>query len=304
VLVEAEIAGRRYAIGEFVCGLAQPPPLSDEERRAIASRPMAHNALRFHMSCNVCGSEFDCFTQLNPADPRPARLAEQAVPLDQAPQTWSCKCGASVIDLSSLKLGLHDLFRHSRPVANDPVMQFTPLYESGRIQAIVAEYERIIERAVDEEVMQKFLEAHPLFWGFLSPMKILHKPPVLTKKKADFGVLSTQRVLYLVEIEKPTTRLTNQDGSISAEIQKGANQIRDWQLVVGDHRLALLSELGLKDSDVHEIRYILIGGTAKRTSGEGLTKLRRLPLAPNTEFHCFDELGFFLNTLAGELGRI
>jgi len=183
-------------------------------------------------------------------------------------------------------------------------MQFIPLYEAGRIQDIIGNYEQLIETTTDEEPVQKFLEEHPVFWAFLSPVKILHKPSVLTKKKADFGILTTHKILHLVEIEKPNTRLTNQDGSISAEIQRGADQIRDWQLVVGDHRLALLSELGLKESEVQEIRYLLIGGLARRTPATGLTKLRRSPLAPATDFCCFDELASFLNTFAGELRRL
>jgi hypothetical protein len=127
---------------------------------------------------------------------------------------------------------------------------------------------------------------------------------VLTKKKADFGILTSQKVFYLIEIEKPKTRLTSHDGSISSEIQKGANQIRDWKLVVDNHRLALLSELDLKENQVHEIRYLLIGGLARRTNAAGLTKLRRNPFAPNTDFYCFDELGSFLHTFAADLRRL
>jgi hypothetical protein len=72
-------------------------------------------------------------------------------------------------------------------------MQFTPLYEAGRIQDIIAEFEQLIETTTDEEPVQKYLEEHPVLWAFLSPAKILHKPPVLTKKKADFGILTSQQ---------------------------------------------------------------------------------------------------------------
>jgi len=305
VLVEVEVKGNRYHLGEFVCGFAPPPPLTEEERRAIASRPGARKAIMVHLCCKVCGCEASYFSQLNPYEGRPKNVPPKAVTLSNAPEIWSCTCGEQSVDLIYLKQGFHDLFRRTQPhSSDDPIMQFSPLYEAGRIQDINGEYEQLIEATTDEESVQKYLEEHPVFWSFLSPTKILHKPAVLTKKKADFGIVSTQKVLYLVEIEKPTTRLTNQDGSISAEIQKGANQIRDWQMVVGNHRLALLSELDLKESDVHEIRYLLIGGLARRTNAEGLTKLRRSPLAPNTDFYCFDELGSFLHTLAGELRRL
>ena len=112
------------------------------------------------------------------------------------------------------------------------------------------------------------------------------------------------KILYLVEIEKPKTRLANQDGSISADIQRGANQIKDWHTVVTDHRLALLSQLGLKEGEVQEIRYLLIGGLARNSNALGLTKLRQSPLALKTDFYCFDELSSFLRTLAAELPRL
>lgn len=305
VFVDIEIDGKRYRRGEFICGFVPPAPLTDEERRAIASRPGAAKSVVFHIACKLCQSEADYYCQLNPLDERPIEVPKTAIPLNEAPSSWLCSCGQSTVELTYLKQGLHDVFRYAQTKSSeDSFMHFTPLYQAGRIQDIIAEYEQLIENTSDEEPVQKFFEAHSVCWAFLSPARIMHKPAVLTKKKADFGILTTQKILYLVELEKPSTRLTNQDGAISAEIQRGANQIRDWQLVVSDHRLALLSELGLKDNEVQEIRYILIGGLARRTSAKGLTKLRRSPFAPSTDFYCFDELGSFLHTLAGELRRL
>ncbi len=305
VLVEFEMSGKRYQRGTIHCGFAPPPPLTSEERRALASRPDAIKVIVSQLHCSSCKSEINFYDQLNPGSPRPQNLPSTAMSIHEAPQQWACGCGKLSIDLTYLKQGLHDLFRRTMPHANDDIVtKFTPLYEAGRIQNVVADFEQLIETDEDEETIQKYLEDYPVFWSFLSPVRILHKPPVLTKKKADFGIVSTQKVLYLIEIEKPSTKLTNQDGSISAEIQKGANQIRDWQLVVGDHRLALLSELNLKDLDIQEIRYVLIGGLARRTSLDGLRKLRRTPFANNTDFYCYDELGSFLRTLAVALQQL
>lgn len=100
-----------------------------------------------------------------------------------------------------------------------------------------------------------------MLWAFLLPKKILHEPSVLTKKKADFRILSTQGIFYLIEIEKPQTQLIKRDGGFHAELQKGIDQVRDWSIVVGDHRNALLSELGLSQGVVREIRYILVAGS-------------------------------------------
>jgi hypothetical protein len=295
VLVEVEVEGVRYCRGRFACVFVPPPPLSNEERRAIASRPGAAKIAMLRMKCNGCGSETGYYTQLNPLDPYPADLSP-AIRIEDAPSRWSCMCGYNFADLTYLKQGLHDVLRRDKPEPPD-VMQYVPLYEEGRIQDIIGAYEQLIETATDEEVVQKFLEEHAVFWAFLSPDRILHKPAVLTKKKADFGILTKQGILYLVELEKPTTRLINHDGAISAEIQRGANQIRDWELVVGDHRLALLAELGLKENQVHDIRYLLIGGLARHASVTGLTKLRRAPFGRSTDFYCFDELASSLRTI-------
>jgi hypothetical protein len=301
IYVDVEMAESRYRLGEFICGFVPPPPLGEEERRAIASRPGAMKAIVYHLGCKNCGDEIELYVQLNPHDP-PQNIKPTAVPLETALSPWNCKCGQSAVDLTFLKLGLHDLFRRANPrMTGESVIHYTSLYESGRVEALLAEFEKLIESATEEEPVQKFLEENPVFWAFLSPVKILHKPAVLTKKKADFGILTAHKILYLVEIEKPTTRLVNKDDSISGEILRGANQIRDWEVVVDDHRLALLSELNLKESEVQEVRYLLIGGMARRTKSDGLIKLRRSPLASKTQFYCFDELGSFLHIVAGEL---
>lgn len=305
VLVDVVMNGKSYRRGEFRCGFVAPPPLTDEERRAIMSRPGASQAVVFRIKCTVCEVESYFYSQLDPLAARPNSFPQNALAVTEAPDSWKCKCGQTSTELTYMKLGLHDFFRYHRPISSEnSFVHFTSLYEAGRIQDLIAEYEQLIENASDEEPVQKFLEEHSLFWGFLSPVKILHKPAILTKKRADFGVLTAQKILYLIELEKPSTKLTNKDGAISGEIQRGANQIRDWQLVVSNHRLSLLSELGVKETEVQEIRYLLIGGLARRASVEGLTKLRRSPLAPNSDFYCFDELASFLHTIAGELGHL
>lgn len=303
IAVEAEIEGTRYPLGTFLCAFVQPPPLSDEERRAIASRPNAARRVTLSLECQQCRTRADYYLDLSPLDPPRTVAPIGALSLADAPASWSCRCGAITMDLAYLKTGLHDAFRWGkRPsLATSSELRFLPLYEAGRVENILAEYERLIEIATDEETVQQYFERHPILWAFLSPVKILYKPPVLTKKRADFGIVSAQKILYLVELEKPRTRLVNRDGSISQEIQRGAEQIRDWQLIVGNDRRTFLSELGIKEEEVQEIHYLLVGGLARRTNIVGLTKLRRSPLAPNTAFYSFDELGLFLHSLATEL---
>ena len=65
------------------------------------------------------------------------------------------------------------------PVRNyltDPVMHFTPLYEAGRIQDIIAEFEQLIETVREEEPVQKYLEEHPVLWAFCRQQKSCTSP--------------------------------------------------------------------------------------------------------------------------------
>jgi hypothetical protein len=134
-------------------------------------------------------------------------------------------------------------------------------------------------------------------------MWIKPKPPILTKCNADFAILSRSKVLWLIEIEKPQTKLTKADGGIHSELQTGLNQIRDWRVAVQDHRAAFLHGLGLSSDEVDDVRYMLIAGCASRTNAIHLTTLRRNPLSP-AEFYCFDELASFLHATECSLQRL
>jgi hypothetical protein len=155
-----------------------------------------------------------------------------------------------------------------------------------------------------EEDVQQFLEVHPLLWSFLSPKRIIEKPPILSRKKADFAIVTSRKILYLVEIEKPQTAVWTKSGGMSSEVQKGIDQLKDWAVVVGDHRLALLSELGLSPTDIHDIRYLLVAGLLAGTSPDGIIRMKRNPVMTNSDFLFFDELGSMLFTLEDQLGGV
>jgi hypothetical protein len=108
-------------------------------------------------------------------------------------------------------------------------------------------------------------------------------------------------VLILVQIEKPQPKLVTKDGALRSEFQKGRKQIYDWSVVVSDHRVAFLNELGLKNEEVHDMRFLLVAGLARQTSSEALIILRRNPPGLNTQFLCFDELAGYLLLLGGHL---
>ena len=305
VSVDIEWGSQTYRLGRFTCEFVEPAPVSEPERRAIASRPNAASAILIKITCHKCGDEAWMYALLDPARYPAKELDKTAIYLHRAPDHWRCKCDKSETNLTFLKRGIHDLFRRTISEQSfDKTTSFRPLYEARELARIKADFQALINSTPREEDVQKFIEANPVIWAFLSPTKILHKPPVLTKKTADFGILTSQKVLYLVEIEKPQTKLVKAKGGVHHEVQKGFDQIRDWNVVVEDHRIALLNELDLKRDEVHDIRYMLVAGRARQVPNEELMKLRRDPARANILFFCFDEIAHFLLNLEGQLERL
>jgi hypothetical protein len=201
---------------------------------------------------------------------------------------------------------MHDLFRRveADPTTNGSELSFRRLYERGELRRLFVSYQNLIHSNPKEEDVQQFLEVHPLLWSFLSPKRIIEKPPILSRKKADFAIVTSRKILYLVEIEKPQTAVWTKSGGMSSEVQKGIDQLKDWAVVVGDHRLALLSELGLSPTDIHDIRYLLVAGLLAGTSPDGIIRMKRNPVMTNSDFLFFDELGSMLFTLEDQLGGV
>ena len=139
-------------------------------------------------------------------------------------------------------------------------------------------------------------DINPIFWNFLAPHRIWIKPPILTKYKADFAVLSRMRVLYFIEIEKPnTTLIKKSDGGIHSKLNTALTQVRSWRLEIEKRREAVLDALHLTQKDVHDIKFIVIAGMAIKTSTVELEILRKMKTDADFIF-CFDELASFLHS--------
>lgn len=309
VTVIVSVQGKQSLLGDIQCRVVQPPPLLEDERRALQSRPDAAGSYAFVLQCSRCQSGLRAYAMLDessalPADPVPMGIDRYR--LSDTPDQWRCKCGNIDVPLQSLRLGMHDLFRRveADPTTNGSELSFRRLYERGELRRLFVSYQNLIHSNPKEEDVQQFLEAHPLLWSFLSPKRIIEKPPILSRKKADFGIVTSRKILYLVEIEKPQTAVWTKSGGMSSEVQKGIDQIKDWAVVVGDHRLALLSELGLSPTDIHDIRYLLVAGLLADTSPDGIIRMKRNPVMTNSDFLFFDELGSMLFTLEDQLGAL
>lgn len=305
VKMSLDINDQEYHLGEIECLFNPPAPITKKERRAIKSKPDAIKGVKVAICCQECENKAEYYKLLDPSERTPEDF-EDSKPISKADSNWICGCQETAIPLHYLKQGLHAYFRGTKDSAKDTGLANVslPLYEANRIDSIIFEYQELINNDPPEEEVQKYLENNPLFWSFLSPNLILHKPDILTKYNADFGILSNKNIFYFVEIERPGINLVNQSGKISEEIQKGAGQIRDWDIVVSNNKQTVLSELEISQDLVHEIRYILIGGLVDKVSSEKIAKLRRNNFGPNTEFFGFDELTSFLKTLKTNLRRL
>jgi hypothetical protein len=293
--VIAKVNEKEVKIGSFECKFVPTPPISEQERMAIMSRPGAIQLIMYKMQCNKCHDK-TCFHLLLDEKGKLPDKFKESILIKTAPDEWKCKCGKTEIPLIYLKQGLHEMFRRTGTVDIQEKANIVPLYQRGAIASIISEYQKfLIEHASEEEAIQKFMENAPILWNFLAPRKIWKKPPILTKYNADFGILTRMNILYFIEIEKPATKLVKTGGGVHSELQVGLDQIRDWRIEVEKHREAVLDAIGLTQKGVHDIRYILIAGMAGNTPTTGLEKVRRMSREGDSIF-CFDELASFLHS--------
>lgn len=292
IRVKIRISGTEYFLGAFTCALLEPPPLSNEEIAAIKGRPGSIKALQFHVSCTGCHDQYSLWTALT--NEFRSHPPANATWLSDAPNEWTCRCRQTTLPLLYLKRGLHQLFRVASLDSLGALPNANRLYDRSAISEIRETYQQLIHAEPDEEVVQEFLEANPLIWGFLSPVKIWYKPAVSTKYKADFAVLSASRILHLIEIEKPSTSLARQKtGGVHSEFQRGLDQLAEWKEYLANFALAFYDSLPLRREDVHDVRYVYVAGLATKTKANELNKIRK-NLASDVAFYCFDELSSFL----------
>ena len=147
------------------------------------------------------------------------------------------------------------------------------------------------------------MEENEVIWNFLAPSRIFHKPRILGKYVADFGVLNLSKILYLIEIEKPSTKLQKKKGGVSAELQQGRDQLSNWKREIENERGAVLDGMGLSSADVDDIRLVLVAGMSTKMERGGIEAVRR-DSSVEDHFFCFDDLGAFLLSTEASLKRI
>ena len=115
--------------------------------------------------------------------------------------------------------------------------------------------------------------------------------------------MNLSKILYLIEIEKPSTKLQKQKGGVSAELQQGRDQLSNWKREIENERGAVLDGMGLSSADVDDIRLVLVAGMSTKMERGGIEAVRR-DSSVEDHFFCFDDLGAFLLSTEASLKRI
>jgi Domain of unknown function (DUF4263) len=291
--------GSFETIGEFLAGLVEPPPLTSERIAAIKSDPRAMKAIRMFLSCSKCQDERKAYAGLE----RNANLeSEGFIWYTELPEQFRCRCGATLLDLTSLRRNMYAPLGNFAPIDPEPT-DYVPLYEAASLDNVRVEFMHLLDSHQREEVFQKFIEENPILLRQFPADKIQFKPPILTFYNADFAVLSPQRELILIEIETPDTRLLKKDGDQAAPLTHAIDQIQRCLHVMDEHRVAALTSMKIEAQMVGNIRGVVIAGRDRGNDKDHLRRLKGM-LSGRILFLTFDDLAASLAALVEQMRRL
>jgi hypothetical protein len=261
-------------------------PFTPEEITALKSNPLATKFVRMRLSCNSCGDTFKAYAGFE----RSVNSESQGFRwnLDITEREYICSCGKTRVDLGPIRTGLHGLLdRNVRPLT-DSTISSVRLYEQTTLEQFCRDLLKLADLDSREEDLQKFLEAHPIFFHIFLPTKLIFKPPILTKYFADFAVLNARNELLLIEIERPRLQLLKKDGGITADLGHAFHQARTWTQELNDHRAAALDAMGLELREVAKVKSVVVAGRVP--ADEKKRKMLRAVSTGDTELYTYDDL--------------
>ena len=236
--------GDKYEIiGEFQFALANPPPLTEARIAAIKSDPTSSKIVRMILGCKICSEMLYIYAALE----NNSKLEADGYKLyTTIPDEFTCTCGKTNFSLDIVRRNLHGVLGHSQQ--DNKIVSFTPLYEESSLENIRLSFVDLLNLNPKEEILQQFIQENPILLHQFPADEIFFKPPILTLFKADFGILTPKKELILIELEKTTTKLMKKDGGMHSELNHAFDQIREWQHVVAEHRIAVLESLKIDKS--------------------------------------------------------
>jgi hypothetical protein len=282
--------GSELEVGSFNVLQLDALPLDATRIAAIRSDPTAAKAVRIELGCRKCPSKVRAFASLDKK-----AEAEGFVWYRDISDNFDCDCGSTHIDVRSIKANLHGLLGHAISSGAPSSVTVSPLYEQSMLLEIRRLFVDLLERNPPEEEIQKFIQDNPVLLHQFPAEKLFFKPAILTFFKADFAVLTPQKELILIEIEKTKTRLMNQSGDAAQPLSHSIDQVRNWLHVADEHRLAVLAALRL--DQVSAIRGVVIAGRDGPYDREHLRRLKGFDRG-RIVFLTFDDVAASLASLA------
>lgn len=255
-------------IGEIYFAVIDPHPLTPERIAAIRSEPTAYKSVMMQLGCKKCPKKMQTYAALERSEKQEKK---GWVWYQDIPDQYLCDCGATTIDLSIIRRNLHGLLG-SRPLENLE-SSFIPMYEKSAIEDVRSNFTKLIRAKPNEELIQKYIEENTILFHQFPADQIYFKPPILTFFVADFAIVTPQKELVLIEIEKSNTNLLTKKGGIAAPLSHAFDQVNYWLHVVDEHRLAVLESLGINKDSVSAVKGVVIAG---REEGYDAKHLRRL----------------------------
>lgn len=278
--------GTKESIGSFTMTYS-PAPLTAERIQAIKSDPLSAKSIHFVLGCTKCDGECKIFCSL---EENKEKIVKGYLWYKDLPETFVCKCKATVIRLHFIKENLHTLlgFKANR-FSNEEITERT--YTIGNLREVIKSFKELIEnKKTNEEELQKFIEENPILLSCFMPKLLKFKAPVTRKHKTDFVILNPQDELLLIEIEKPSTRLFKSDGSQHSELTHAINQVEDWLNAGRRNRQALIDDIdmdGLNIDTLTNVRGVVIAG---RTLPEESRYMEKIRTRTNILFYTYDDL--------------
>jgi hypothetical protein len=286
-------------IGQLIFALIDPPPLTQERIAAIKSIPDAARHVRMEFVCKFCHSKCRVYASIEKSE---KLEIDGWMWYENIPEKFLCECKKTDMDLSIIRRNFHGLLGQKLRSKNDAV-DFSPMYEHTVLTTIRSDFFKLLKTAKKEEELQKFIEDNPIILHQFPAENLFVKPAILASYKADFAVVTPQRELLLIELEKPNTKILKKDGGIGAELSHAFDQVSDWLHKVDEHRLTVLEELKIDKSSVSTVKGIVIAGRDDGYDQEALRKLKGR-YTERIRFFTYDDLGFALDALIRRMDNL
>ncbi len=287
-----------HIIGEIHFYVVDPPPLTADRIAAIQSDPKAAKAVRLEFSCKSCATKIRVYAALNRID---AFEADGCLWYGELPDRLTCACSTTDLDVTILRKNMHGLLGQS--FGHGEQLSFLPLYERSSLESIRTEFAHMLKIATKEEQLQQFIQKNPVILHQFPATRLFPKPPISTFFVADFAIVTPQRELILIELERANIRLLKKDGGVAAPLSHAFDQVRDWLHIIDEHRQAILDFLKINREQVSAVRAVVIAG---RDSGYDAQHLRKLKGEDRgrVRFITYDDLCYSLDFLIRRLDAL